>query len=75
MTHRRARRRKNLGRRPAAANILEATFSDNITVNLHIHYGGTGGGALPRPIMAFGKLRFVESDLIDECRTRGSHVR
>lgn len=33
----------------AAADILEAALSDNITLNLAIHYSGTGGGAFAGP--------------------------
>jgi hypothetical protein len=33
----------------AAAQMIEATLSDNITVNLKIHYKGTGGGAFAGP--------------------------
>lgn len=33
----------------AAANIIEAALSDPITVNLSIHYSGTGGGAFAGP--------------------------
>jgi len=32
-----------------AANILDSTFTDNITVNINVDYSGTGGGAAAGP--------------------------
>jgi Ca2+-binding RTX toxin-like protein len=58
----------------AAANILETTFSDNITVNLHIHYGGTGGGAFAGPDNGvLASYSTVRADLIDNA-TPGDHT-
>jgi hypothetical protein len=37
----------------AAAQMIEAVLSDNITVNLAIHYKGTGGGAFAGPSGGF----------------------
>ena len=57
-----------------AVDILEATFSDNITVNLHIHYRGTGGGASAGPDNGvFASYTTVRSDLISHAAA-GDHT-
>jgi serralysin len=50
-----------------AASILSAAISDPITVNLTIHYSGTGGGAFAGPANGvFVNYSTVRSDLIND---------
>ena len=50
-----------------AASILSAAISDPITVNLTIHYSGTGGGAFAGPASGqFVSYSTVRSDLIND---------
>ena len=49
-----------------AASMLSAAISDKITVNLNIHYSGTGGGAFAGPDGGlFESYSTVKSDLIN----------
>jgi Ca2+-binding RTX toxin-like protein len=58
----------------AAANILEAAISDNITVNLAIHYSGTGGGAFAGPDNGLAEsYSSIRADLINGA-TPGDHT-
>jgi hypothetical protein len=53
-----------------AASILAATISDKITVNLNIHYSGTGGGAFAGPDNGFYEsYSSIRSDLINKATT------
>lgn len=58
----------------AAVDILESTFTDNVTVNLHIHYRGTGGGASAGPDNGVSvSYATVRSDLIADAAP-GDHT-
>lgn len=49
-----------------AANLLAATITDHITVNLKIDYSGTGGGAAAGPDQGlFESYSLIRSDLIN----------
>ena len=50
-----------------AANILAATITDHITVNINIDYSGTGGGAAAGPDRLFNNISYstVRADLIN----------
>jgi hypothetical protein len=49
-----------------AANILQAAITDNITVNINIHYSGTGGGAFAGPDAGlYESYSSIRTDLIN----------